>query len=478
MEVIKIKSESAATILHDFCFNKGFCSLIDLSINLSSQYLLTAFNPDSEEMIILDLEVGSKDRVESLISDFWPNGAMILRGLSYKQYNFSDEVQDRADQESYEKFVYKSVVDEDRVDQVWFKAEPFHSFDCFHSNYLLQLDDDQVNSIVVETGYMHKAIVANLAEMSIERAINHIDKINFAGVNEYSHLLIHSLEYELEVAISDMSKAVRMIFLELARIQVHLVDLTKVFHWIDESVRAEFTFMRQQLVELIDNYSNQHKERHFIRFAGVIGAPAIGWLNDCSEYISATQKRLKKLLSQIKHNSYGIYLKGGGVSSKQALLSGLCGANLRASGVNLDLRKKQNLYFYPELDFRIIRGLEGEIYDRVLVRLLEISESTNIISQLVDSFPEQETNEVSIDDFKDHFKGLAGKQISNSLELSRGQAVLNYCLNEDLSFSHLNLKTPSFSNASAIESIFEGISFHQIGAYLSSFGIDPFERDL
>ena len=76
------------------------------------------------------------------------------------------------------------------------------------------------------------------------------------------------------------------------------------------------------------------------------------------------------------------------ISSHQAISWGYTGPCLRACGVNYDLRKVQPYYFYGDVDFEIPLGVNGDSYDRYLVRIEEIHQSIKIIEQLLFNLPQ------------------------------------------------------------------------------------------
>ena len=78
----------------------------------------------------------------------------------------------------------------------------------------------------------------------------------------------------------------------------------------------------------------------------------------------------------------------GVITKEKALSYGMTGPNLRASGVDLDLRKDKPYLGYENYDFEVPIGLNGDCYDRYLMRAEEIKQSVGIIRQVIGSFPE------------------------------------------------------------------------------------------
>ena len=78
----------------------------------------------------------------------------------------------------------------------------------------------------------------------------------------------------------------------------------------------------------------------------------------------------------------------GAISKEDAIAYGLTGPNLRASGIDLDLRKDKPYLGYEKFDFEVPVGTTGDCYDRYLMRVEEIRQSVSIIRQCIDQFPE------------------------------------------------------------------------------------------
>jgi NADH-quinone oxidoreductase subunit D len=183
------------------------------------------------------------------------------------------------------------------------------------------------------------------------------------------------------------------------------------------------------------------------------------------------------------------------ISKEDAIDYGLSGPNLRGSGVEWDLRKKQPYLCYKDLDFDIPTGSVGDCYDRYLVRMEEMRQSTRILEQCIKKIPggaENKTNEpVNVADGK---ITLPSKQkVLSSMEELIHQFMLVTegvnCPPGEIYFGHENpkgelgfyihskgggtpyrmkIRSPSFVNLSIVPKIFVGTLISDTVAILGS----------
>jgi len=114
-----------------------------------------------------------------------------------------------------------------------------------------------------------------------------------------------------------------------------------------------------------------------------------GWEKDCLETIAGIKHAVEELDSLLSANKIFVQRTQnvGAISQEDALAFGFTGPCLRATGVNLDLRKAQPYYFYDQLDFDVPIGTNGDTYDRYLVRMEEMRQSLKIAEQVCKNMP-------------------------------------------------------------------------------------------
>jgi NADH-quinone oxidoreductase subunit D len=141
----------------------------------------------------------------------------------------------------------------------------------------------------------------------------------------------------------------------------------------------------------------------------------------------------------------------GYISAKDCIALGVTGPVLRASGVKWDIRKAQPYANYPEFDFEIPTGQNGDTYDRYLVRLAEMRQSLRIIRQAVERIPEGPI----MAKVPKVIKPAVG-EIYHSIEAPKGE--LGYFIVSDGSTQpyRVRVRPPSFINLQALDLMVRG----------------------
>jgi NADH:ubiquinone oxidoreductase subunit D len=172
--------------------------------------------------------------------------------------------------------------------------------------------------------------------------------------------------------------------------------------------------------------------------------------------------------------------KSAHITPYEALDWGLSGPSLRACGVNFDLRKVDPIYFYGDVDFQVPLGINGDSYDRFLVRIEEVFQSIAIVNQILDHIPGGDFyDQEQVDSLKD----LSGEitvpagQIYTALEAPNGELGVGLVANGSGLAERVRFRTPSFYCAQAIEAIFSNLHWDQAWMTVHSFNLDHSEVD-
>jgi len=217
------------------------------------------------------------------------------------------------------------------------------------------------------------------------------------------------------------------------------------------------------------------------------------WLKRLSEFAEAMPGRIDEYESLLTGNT--IWLQRtqgvGKIASEQAKSYGMTGPSLRATGVELDLRKARPYSGYENYDFEIPTGTEGDIYDRYLVRLEEMRQSVKILVQAIAAIPE---GPVNIDDPKiflppkkrvlqsmeelihqfmvitEGFECPAG-EVYHSTEVPKGELGFYIVSTGGRSPYRLRIRSPSFNNISTLPHLCEGGLIADVVANIAS--LDP-----
>jgi NADH:ubiquinone oxidoreductase subunit D len=204
------------------------------------------------------------------------------------------------------------------------------------------------------------------------------------------HLFSYTVENLLDIDIPLRAKYIRVLFLELTRILNHLLALST--HALDVGALTPFLWVfeeREKLMEFYERVCGARMHANYIRFGGVAFDIPIGLLDDIYNFINHFSSRIDEMELLLTNNRVWKerLVNVGRINSKECLNLGLSGPLLRSVGYNWDLRKNESYEIYNNLNFLIGIGVNGDSYDRYLIRIFEMRESLRIIKQIIDNIP-------------------------------------------------------------------------------------------
>lgn len=256
---------------------------------------------------------------------------------------------------------------------------------------ILKVDGERILSAEQTIGYIHRAF-EKLAERRPYNQITPItDRLNYCSspINNIGwHMTVEKL------IGAEMPKRVdymRVIVMELARIADHLVCNSVI--GVDTGALTGFTYMFQEREKIYDIYEEICGAR-LTTNVGRIG----GFDRDFNkEFVTKLRAFIKEFPK--KFDEFGALLErnrifmdrtigAGPISAERALSYSFAGPNLRAAGVDYDVRVMKPYSSYQDFDFEIPVGNDGDTYDRFIVRQREIKESLKIIEQALENMPQ------------------------------------------------------------------------------------------
>lgn len=254
---------------------------------------------------------------------------------------------------------------------------------------MLELESEKVKNISTEIGYIHKGIEKLVEQMPYEHISLVLSKFDNSQLYTHSIAWVKSVEEAIGLDISDRVKAIRMLFLELGRIYSHLDCIIRILTQLEANYYiAKLTEIKKSILNLSKSYFGKNISRNKFIIGGVVSDIPRGWISSSLTFISNITKSVNEICSVfLKDRAWMDRSLIGSISSFEAVNWGISGPNLRASGVNYDLRKISPYYFYDDVKFNVPLGVFGTSYDRYIVRFREIQESLKIINQILDNMP-------------------------------------------------------------------------------------------
>ena len=256
---------------------------------------------------------------------------------------------------------------------------------------ITELDGETIVQCKCVIGYLHTGMEKEAEYQQYQKCVVMTERMDYLNAN--GNNLAHALAVEklLECEIPKRAQYLRVILAELSRVASHLVWLGT--HALDLGAMTPFFYAFQQrelILDLFEMFSGVRMMPSWIVPGGLRGDMPAGFdarLRSFIKGFGSELEVLEGLLSDnpiFKERTFDV----GILSAEQALDLGCSGPILRASGVAFDLRKDMPYSSYEDFDFGVPVGKTSDVYDRYLVRVIEMKESIRIIQQAIDGLPE------------------------------------------------------------------------------------------
>ncbi len=277
---------------------------------------------------------------------------------------------------------------------------------------VLELDGEVIQRADPHIGLLHRATEKLAEHRTYLQTVPYMDRLDYTTMICNEHAYVLAIEKLLGIEVPLRAQYIRVLFDEITRVLSHLFALGA--HGLDLGAMTVFLYCFREREDLIDVYeavSGARMHAAYYRPGGVFrdlpdtmpnytptqihNQRAVGEMNrsrqgSVLDFIDDFVERFPKCVDEYetlltdnriwKQRTVGI----GVVTPERAKALGFSGPMLRGSGVEWDLRKKQPYEVYDRLDFDIPVGVNGDSYDRYLVRIEEMRQSNRIIKQCVD----------------------------------------------------------------------------------------------
>ena len=256
---------------------------------------------------------------------------------------------------------------------------------------MMELDGDVIKKCEPVIGYLHRGTEKIAENMTFNQFVPYTDRLDYLAPLANNVAYACAVEKIAALEVPERCQAIRVLCCELARISSHLLGVG--VYGMDAGAWTVFMYTfteREKLYTLFEELTGARFTTSYTRIGGVASDVPEGWLgrvmNFCNEVLPILDQ-IDKLLTRNRifmDRTEGV----GTISKEDAIAYGLTGPNLRASGLDLDLRKDTPYLGYENYDFDVPVGTAGDCYDRYLIRAEEIRQSVRIVRQVIDKFPE------------------------------------------------------------------------------------------
>lgn len=382
---------------------------------------------------------------------------------------------------------------------------------------VLELDGEVIQRADPHIGLLHRGTEKLAENRTYLQSVPYMDRLDYVSMMSNEHAYVMAIEKMLGLEVPIRAQYIRVMFDEITRILNHLLWLGA--HALDVGAMTVFLYAFREREDLFDVYeavSGARMHAAYYRPGGVYrDLPDRMPQHENSQFRNAVdikkmnENRQGSVLDFIEDftNRFPVYVDEyetlltdnriwkqrtvgiGVVSPERALALGMTGPMLRGSGVEWDLRKKQPYEVYADMDFDIPVGVNGDCYDRYLVRIEEFRQSNRIVKQCIDWLrknpgpvitsdnkiapPNREEMKSNMEDLIHHFKLFtegfhvpAGEAYA-AVEHPKGEFGI-YMISDGANKPYrLKIRAPGFSHLAALDEMVKG---HMIADLVAIIG--------
>lgn len=260
---------------------------------------------------------------------------------------------------------------------------------------LCELDGETVLSVDPDIGYLHSSFEKLGEYRTWNQIIPLTDRMDYLAPLMYNCVYVMAVEKLMDLEVTERCKIVRVLCMEMERIFSHLLWLGTTA--IDVGAFTPFLYAfqeREKIYSLHEAFTGARITTSATRVGGMMADLPEGWTDQLNDFVRTFPDTLNEIDTLLTRNGIhlGRTLDIGAISGADAINAGFTGPNLRASGIDYDLRKDRPYYDYESYDFEVPIGTNGDCYDRYLVRMEEMRQSLKILEQALERLPEGPIN--------------------------------------------------------------------------------------
>jgi NADH-quinone oxidoreductase subunit D len=368
---------------------------------------------------------------------------------------------------------------------------------------ILEMDGERIMSAVPTVGYIHRAF-EKLAERRPYYQITPLtDRLNYCSspINNIGwHTTVEKL---IKAEIPARVQYLRVIIMELSRIADHLVCNSVI--GVDTGAFTGFLYVfefRELIYEIFEEVCGSRLTTNIGRIGGFERNFSDIAFNKIDTFLKTFPKAMTEFENLLTRNR--IFMERtmgvGGISAERALNYGFTGPNLRACGIDYDVRVAHPYCNYQDFKFDIPVGTTGDVYDRFLVRNGEIWQSVSIINQALDKIkdldptvyhadipeyylPEKEDVYTKMEALIYHFKIVMGEtaipagEVYHSVEGGNGELGFYLISDGGRTPYRLHFRRPCFIYYQAFPEIVQGAMLSDAVVTMSSMNLIAGELD-
>src|SRR5512139_808799 len=365
---------------------------------------------------------------------------------------------------------------------------------------ILELDGEVVVKATPDIGFLHRGLEKLAESKTYHQCITLTDRLDYVAGMSNNLAYVLAIEKLIDVTAPPRAQAIRVLLCELQRIASHLFWLGTHAHDIGAMTPLFYALReRDEILFMFEMVCGSRLTPSYFRVGGLAQDLPEGLEEKGREFTRTFNAHVDEYETLLTKNK--IWLKRtqgvGVISAQEAVNWGLTGPNLRASNMPWDLRKAMPYSGYENYEFMIPTGKNGDVYDRYMVRMMEVRQSNEIVRQVLDKmpggailaddprvvYPPKDRVQESIESLIHHFHlASAGfptppGEVYASIESPKGE--LGFYLVSDGTNKpwRFRVRPPSFINLSALPVMVQGRLISDVVAVIGSIDIVLAEVD-
>jgi len=359
---------------------------------------------------------------------------------------------------------------------------------------LLEIDGETIVRIMPDIGYLHTGIEKTCEAKFYQQVVPLTDRIDYLCpmTNNLTYCL--AVEKLLGLEVPARAQWLRVMLNELTRINSHLVWLGT--HAMDIGAMTVFLYCfreREEILRLFEAVSGQRMMTSYFRIGGIAIEPPLDFFGRVKTFIDAFPEHIDEYENLLTQNPIFVMRTKGvaHLTKEDALALTATGPTLRASGVDVDLRRDAPYSGYENFKFNVPIATEGDVYARYLVRVQELRESQKIVKQTLEGIPEgpvkadapkvvlpdREKMKTQMEALIYHFKivtegfTVPEGEVYQAVESPRGEMGYYVVSDGGAKPYRVHMRAPSFANLQSLQKMCKGRLIADVVAAIGSIDI-------
>ena len=340
---------------------------------------------------------------------------------------------------------------------------------------ILKMDGEVIKDVYPDIGFIHSSLEKILENRKYTQIMPFLDRTDYLSAvnNNFAYAL--AVEKLLGIEVPERAQIIRVILAELNRIMSHLLWFAA--YSLDLGAMTPFLYAfreREEVIDMMEAMTGARLTHHAFRIGGFKNDLPKDFFKRLEKFISHFNDRIDEYEALLINNI--IFLnrtKNIGILNKDMAINyGVTGPTLRGSNVKYDIRKIEPYSGYERFDFNVCYGKNGDTWDRCKVRMDEMRESIKILKQAMDNIKEGEI----MAKVPKVIKPAPG-EVYAKVEGPRGEVGVYIVSDGTEKPYRIKLRSPSFSNLSALREMVRGYKIADIVAIMGSLDLVIPEMD-